>query len=94
MRFAPGTAVRVRSDWPERHGPVHIRTPHYVRGATGRVIRALGDFPNPEDLAFARPAPSIPLYHVVFDRVQVWPDADPQGEVLIEIFEHWLEPLP
>ena len=37
-------------------GPVHIRTPHYVRGVMGEVVRHLGDFPNPEDLAFARPA--------------------------------------
>ena len=26
--FAPGSLVRVRNDWPEARGPVHIRTPH------------------------------------------------------------------
>ena len=51
--IAPGAAVRVRDDWPELRGPCHIRTPHYLRGRPGRVVRHLGDFPNPEDLAFA-----------------------------------------
>ena len=52
-RFAPGTTVRVRDDWPERRGPCHIRTPHYLRGRIGTVERILGRFANPEDLAFA-----------------------------------------
>ncbi len=54
----PGSRVRVRADWPEAAGPVHVRTPHYLRGRTGELVRHLGDFPNPEDLAFARPAPA------------------------------------
>ncbi len=66
MSFAPGDAVVVKNDWPETRGPAHIRTPHYVRGRTGRVVRALGRFPNPEDLAFARPAAERSLYHVTF----------------------------
>ncbi len=88
--FAPGTGVRVREDWPEARGPAHIRTPHYVRGRSGRVVRCLGRFRNPEDLAFARPAPEIPLYHVAFAPAGIWPDAG-GDEIVIEIFEHWLE---
>ena len=83
--FAPGAAVRVRDNWPELHGPVHIRTPHYLRGVAGRVVRQLGVFPNPEELAFGREAPVIPLYQVAFDPAAIWPD---------EVFEHWLEPAP
>ena len=86
--IAPGTAVRVRDDWPEEHGPVHIRTPHYVRGRAGRVTQYLGRFPSPEDLAFARPAALLDLYHVVFDGAALWPDA--YGEVLVEVYETWL----
>ena len=56
--FAAGDTVRVKDAWPEARGPVHIRTPHYVRGVTGEVVRHLGDFANPEDLAFRRPAAS------------------------------------
>ena len=61
--FAPGAHVQVRNDWPETRGPAHIYTPHYVRGAHGTAVRALGSFKNPEDLAFARPAAPRALYH-------------------------------
>lgn len=87
--MAPGTNVLVRDAWPEADGPCHIRTPHYVRGRQGRIVRHLGDFPNPEDLAFRRPAPRLPLYHVAFNPASLWPDG--QGDdILIELFEPWL----
>lgn len=92
MGFAPGAAVRVKNDWPETRGPCHIRTPHYLRGRAGTVQRALGAFPNPEDLAFARPAPVRALYHVRFDQPAVWQQGKPGDELMVEIFEHWLEP--
>jgi hypothetical protein len=90
--FAPGTRVRVRNDWPEARGPVHIRTPHYLRGAQGTVVRALGAFKNPEDLAFARPAPPRALYQVRFDPETIWRDGHAGNDLLVEIFEQWLEP--
>ena len=102
--FPPGTRVRVRNDWPETRGPAHIRTPHYLRGALGTVVRPLGSFRNPEDLAFARPAPPRALYHVRFEQAPIWPDGrpgdnpaadpnnNPQDDLLVEIFEQWLEP--
>jgi hypothetical protein len=90
--IAPGTRVRVRDDWPETRGPCHIRTPHYVRGESGTVLRHLGDFPNPEDLAFGRPAPRLSLYHVRFERSGLWDGPGPVADdILIEIFEPWLE---
>ena len=89
--FCAGSAVRVRDDWPETRGPVHIRTPHYLRGHAGRVVRCLGAFPNPEELAFRRPAATIPLYHVAFRPAQIWPDAGATDELVVEVFEHWLE---
>jgi nitrile hydratase len=90
--FAPGDIVRVKDNWPEADGPVHIRTPHYVRGITGQVVRRLGDFANPEDLAFARPSEPRPLYHVRFRKAALWPEPSADDAVLVEIFEHWLEP--
>ena len=90
--IAPGTAVRVNALWPERPGPAHVRTPHYLRGRAGVVVRHLGDFPNPEDLAFARPAARLPLYHVAFTRSGIWPGAS-EGELLVEVFEPWLQPI-
>ena len=92
MTFAPGSSVRVKDDWPETRGPVHIRTPYYVRGQAGTVVRHLGDFPNPEDLAFGRPAERRPLYHVRFSQDAVWHANHPGDELLVEIFEHWLAP--
>lgn len=91
MSFASGDFVRVKDDWPERRGPAHIRTPHYVRGVEGEVVRHLGDFPNPEDLAFGRAAEARPLYHVRFKKGAIWPDAPHDDELLVEIFGHWLE---
>lgn len=91
MPLEPGTRVRVKEDWPERRGPCHIRTPHYLRGETGTVLRHLGNFPNPEELAFARPAQRLPLYHVRFDQPALWRQGRAGDEVVVEIFAHWLE---
>jgi nitrile hydratase len=71
---------------------VHLRTPHYVRGMSGTVVRNLGAYPNPEDLAFGRPAAIRTLYHVRFDQPAIWDEGKPGDELLVEIYEHWLEP--
>lgn len=89
MRLDAGTRVHVRDAWPEADGPVHVRTPHYVRGRSGTVVRHLGDFPDPGDIAFARPAVIRQLYHVAFPLRDLWPDAT-GDELVIEIYEHWL----
>jgi nitrile hydratase len=89
--LARGTRVRVCDDWPETGGPCHIRTPHYVRGEFGTIERHLGDFANPEDLAFGRPAAVKALYHVRFDLPMHWPEGRKGDAVVVEIFEHWLE---
>ena len=91
MNFSPGAAVRVKNDWPETRGPCHIRTPWYVRGETGTVVRHLGDFANPEDLAFARPAARLPLYHVRFEQPAIWREGRAGDDILVEIFGSWLE---
>ena len=92
MTFQPGDAVAVKDDWPETRAEVHIRTPHYVRGREGKIVRQLGAFPNPEDLAFARPAETKPLYHVAFAMSELWPgEGSPRDALVVEIFEHWLE---
>jgi nitrile hydratase len=90
-RFRPGQRVRVKDARPERVARLHLRTPHYVRGRLGTVERALGTFPNPEAIAFNRPAEPRVLYHVLFDQFPVWQEGDPRDALLIEIFEHWLE---
>ena len=91
-RFAPGATVRVKDDWPETRGPCHIRTPHYIRGRTGTVVRPLGAFANPEDLAFARPAGTRALYHVRFEQTAPWHEGRAGDALVVELYEHWLEP--
>jgi hypothetical protein len=91
MTLARGAKVRVRDDWPETRGPCHIRTPHYLRGERGTVVAHLGDFLNPEDVAFARPAALRPLYHVRFDQPAIWGEGWRGDTLVAEVFGHWLE---
>ena len=86
-RYRAGQRVRVR----KVDAPGHIRTPHYIRGRTGTIVRPLGVFANPEDLAFARPAPKRNLYHVLFEQEPIWHEGRPGDTVMVEVFEHWLE---
>jgi nitrile hydratase len=88
-RFAEGVRVRVREDFP----PGHIRTPVYVRGKEGVVMRAFGSFPNPETLAIGRDGlPKKALYEVRFRQTDLWPDyAGPATDTVdMDIYEHWL----
>ena len=89
--WAPGQRVRVRLDWPEARGSCHLRTPAYLRGADGVVESRLGRFPNPEDLAFGRPAQALDLYHVRFDPTVLWGEGHPGDSLLVELYESWLE---
>jgi len=93
MTLQPGQAVRVRDRWPEAEGPAHVRTPHYLRGREGWVERFLGTFPDPGELAFGRPAPRCALYHVAFAQPPIFEDGVAGDSVVVELFEHWLEPL-
>ncbi len=97
--FAPGERVRVRALWPEAAGQrVHIRTPAYVRGHQGVIERRLGEFRNPERLAFGKPGfPLKVLYQVRFAQAELWsgasgPGASGRDSVTADLFEHWLEP--
>jgi len=92
-RFRPGDRVAVRAAYPLGH----VRTPFYIRGKTGVVERFCGAFANPEELAYARSGlPRRPLYRVRFRQADVWPDyaGENSDTVDIEIYQHWLEPVP
>ena len=90
-RYRPGEAVCVR----RADGPGHLRTPWYLRGRRGRVERICGAFANPEELAYRRAGPPVPLYRVRFTMRELWGGGAerPDDTVDVEIFEHWLEPL-
>lgn len=91
-RFAPGDRVRVRND----EKPGHVRTPDYVKGKPGIVTRHLGDYRNPEELAYGGDGlPQKPLYKVGFVQTDLWSgyEGPPDDALYIDIYEHWLEPV-
>jgi hypothetical protein len=91
MTFEPGNRVRVRAS----EKPGHVRTPGYLKGKTGRVESVLGEFPNPEDLAYGLSGrPKRPLYKVSFRQADVWSDYEGPAEdrLYADVYEHWLEP--
>ena len=77
----------------------HIRTPVYLLGKQGKVVRFQGTFLNPEDLAHFKPQVlQLPLYLVEFDMTEVWgarcPSRSRQDKLQVEIYEPWLKPIP
>ena len=91
FKFKVGERVLVRTGNP----PGHIRTPRYIRGKAGVVTLQHGHFRNPEQLAFGKDGlPKIPLYAVRFPLADVTANAKPSDTIVIDIFEHWLEPAP
>ncbi len=91
-KFRPGDRVRVRVGSP----PGHFRTPAYVQGKTGAVEAIHGAFRNPESLAYGGDGlPKQFLYLVRFDQARLWKkyEGSPQDKLLIDIYEHWLEPV-
>lgn len=88
--FRVGDTVTVRAAYPIGH----VRTPYYIRGKTGVIERYCGAYPNPEELAYARPGlPRQPLYRVRFRQADVWQQYQGRDgdSIDIEIYQHWLE---
>jgi nitrile hydratase subunit beta len=88
--FEPGDQVRVRT--AERPG--HVRTPGYLKGKTGWIESVLGEFRNPEDLAYGLSGePERPLYKVGFRQTDLWEDYEgcADDRLCADIYEQWLE---
>ena len=90
---AIGDKVRISHGLP----PGHVRTPLFLRGRTGEIIRHFGDFPNPERLAYGLSGlPRLHLYQVLFTMDETWAGDGayaPGDTVAADIYETWLEPL-
>jgi hypothetical protein len=91
-KFKPGDRVRVRFE----DRPGHIRTPWYIRGKTGWIEHLHGEFLNPESLGHGGSGlPKRPLYLVAFNQGDVWGQYHASNDkLLVDVFEHWLEPAP
>jgi nitrile hydratase len=88
--FAVGDAVRAKNMNPTGH----TRLPRYVRGRRGRIARVHGAHVFPDANAAGAGEDPRWLYSVAFDAVELWgPDARPGDEILIDLFEPYLEPL-
>ena len=92
-RFKPGDLVRILDLGKQGH----VRIPWYVRRRIGVVERYCGAYPNPEDLAYARPGiPPVDLYRVRLEQRHIWARyrGDASDSLEIEVYDHWLEPAP
>ena len=88
MSYAVGERVRVKT--MSMLG--HVRTPFYARGKQGTVIRIVGSFDNPEELAWNRPGDRRVLYSVRFRSDELFPETPAHDDTVdIEVYEHWLE---
>lgn len=91
-RFKTGDRVLVREAFP----PGHIRTPVYLRGKRGTVVRDFGAWPNPEELAYGHSGEPLRVnYWVRFTMDELWGGDGRYAAgdtVVAEIYEHWLEP--
>ena len=89
--FAIGDKVRVAQAYP----PGHVRTPGFLRGRTGVVVRHFGAFPNPERLAYGMSGlPLLNLYQILFTMDEVWQgdgDYGPADTVTADVYENWLD---
>jgi hypothetical protein len=72
-----------------------VRTPGYLKGKSGWIESVLGEYPNPEDLAYGLSGlPERPLYKVGFRQVDLWEDYEGPADdrLYADVYEQWLEP--
>jgi nitrile hydratase beta subunit-like protein len=91
-KFKVGERIKIAEKFPVGH----YRTPTYVRGKQGIIIKNLGRYINPETEAFGKNAgDKIWYYMVQFFQKDLWENYTGQvTDVLeIEIFENWIETI-
>ncbi|MBU25055.1 MAG: nitrile hydratase [Gammaproteobacteria bacterium] len=89
LQFDPGDQVVVRGDFPIGH----FRTPVYVRGCRGVVVRYLGHFENPETLAYCLQTNLFALFKVRFRQQDLWDEytGSAVDTIDLDLYENWLE---
>jgi nitrile hydratase subunit beta len=87
-RYAVGQAVRARMIHPDGH----TRLPRYVRGRVGVIESLYPAFPLPDRNGRGGDPTPENLYCVRFTGEELWgPDSEPNAEVLIDLWECYLE---
>jgi nitrile hydratase beta subunit len=87
--FRVGEPVRVRSE----QASGHTRQPGYVTGKSGRIVAHHGAARFADAHAVGRRSRPQHTYTVGFEGRELWGDAaEPGTEVLVELFEPYLEP--
>ena len=90
MPVTVGDRVRVRKLDP----PGHHRTPEFIQHKHGVVQGLAAELPDAELQAYARQSDNLPVWRVRFEQTELWPDyaGDPTDGVVVDLYEHWLEP--
>jgi nitrile hydratase subunit beta len=86
-RWQAGDRVRARSEVPNHH----TRLPAYVRGQRGSIERAHGMHVFADAHALGLGEQPQWLYTVVFEAIDLWPDAEPGVTVSVDAWEPYLE---
>jgi nitrile hydratase len=89
-RFAVGATELFR----DVHPTGHTRVPRYVRGSRGVVVHVAPPFPFPDDVAHGRPAHRQHTYHVWFEARALWGDAGAGDQVVVDLWDGYLEAAP
>lgn len=104
-RFREGDYVTVRHErdiWPMPYRKPHLRTPGYVHGVTGKVVKSLGKQEDPNANAFLQCKIPTHVYSVRFWSSALWPlaaagdrgakaDGGENGACVdVDIYEPWL----
>ncbi len=82
--FLPGDLVRAQTADP----PGHTRLPRYVRGATGTIVEAHGQYPLPDERSQGKDVPPQTVYTVRFAARDLWGSGD--HSVTVDLWEAYL----
>jgi nitrile hydratase len=85
--FQVGDRVKVR----ELFVSGHVRMPAYVRGKVGLVIERDIDIQFPDAAGHGDHAESVPSYHIEFVASELWPDAERDNRIIMNLCHDYLE---
>jgi nitrile hydratase subunit beta len=88
--FAVGDSVRGRVLEDARHA----RIPVYAQGKRGTVLHVGPAFPDPDTSRTGQGERPEYVYSVAFAGRELWPDGDESSEVVVDLWESYLEPAP